>query len=356
MRLLMVSNMYPSKSYPYYGTFVKNFEKQLIIKGIKIEKSVMKKNNGGNIKKIVNYVIFYIHTFVKVIFASYDLLYVHFVSHSMFPIIVCYYLGLVHKKVILNAHGSDIFPLKKHNRFFGKIVSMSLNVADKIVVPSVYFKNEIIKKYNIPEEKFFISPSGGINPLVFENKYSRKFQGTIHLGFVSRIENGKGWQTFLSTIKNMNLDNIEITIVGNGSEYEKLKGQLLAYNLENKVSLHSLLPQSEVANYFNAFHCFIFPSTRESLGLVGIEAMACGCAVIGGNIGGISTYLKDNENGFLFQTNSDKDLKEKIENYLKLTYKQKEKMSFNATATSKKYTEEDVSKKMIHFLNQIYES
>lgn len=50
------------------------------------------------------------------------------------------------------------------------------------------------------------------------------------------------------------------------------------------------------------FDVFVFPTLfYESLGLVAIEAMACGLPVIASKRGGILDYLHDMQNGFLFE-------------------------------------------------------
>lgn len=44
---------------------------------------------------------------------------------------------------------------------------------------------------------------------------------------------------------------------------------------------------------------FVFPTQlEESLGLVGLEAMACGVPVIGSCIGGLTDYIEEGTNGF----------------------------------------------------------
>ena len=50
MKILLISNMYPSNEFPSYGIFVKNFELGLMDKNVNIEKLVLKKE----IKKISN--------------------------------------------------------------------------------------------------------------------------------------------------------------------------------------------------------------------------------------------------------------------------------------------------------------
>ena len=57
MKILVVSNMFPSKKNPSYGTFVKNFCDQLEELKIDFDISVMKKSKG-KVSKIVSYIFF----------------------------------------------------------------------------------------------------------------------------------------------------------------------------------------------------------------------------------------------------------------------------------------------------------
>jgi len=71
------------------------------------------------------------------------------------------------------------------------------------------------------------------------------------------------------------------------------------------------MDQSELRILYNIASIFIFPSRDEPLGLVGLEAIACGTPVIGSNIGGIPEYINKN-NGMLFEVNKSKELAERI--------------------------------------------
>ena len=62
--------------------------------------------------------------------------------------------------------------------------------------------------------------------------------------------------------------------------------------------------QKDLADYYNLADVFVLPSVTskigtEGLGLVLLEAMACGTPVIGTNTGGIPTIVKNNQNGLL---------------------------------------------------------
>ena len=63
----------------------------------------------------------------------------------------------------------------------------------------------------------------------------------------------------------------------------------------------------EKFNYFKSADIFCSPSVgQESFGIVLLEAMASGVAVVASNIAGYASVISDNENGLLFDVeNSD---------------------------------------------------
>lgn len=47
MKILLISNMYPSEQFPSYGVFVQNTEKILVQHGIQVDKIVMQKRQAN---------------------------------------------------------------------------------------------------------------------------------------------------------------------------------------------------------------------------------------------------------------------------------------------------------------------
>jgi starch synthase len=60
-----------------------------------------------------------------------------------------------------------------------------------------------------------------------------------------------------------------------------------------------MLPKREVIQLLTHATVFAIPSVYEPLGIVNLEAMACGTAVVGSRTGGIPEVVADGETGLL---------------------------------------------------------
>jgi glycosyltransferase involved in cell wall biosynthesis len=54
--------------------------------------------------------------------------------------------------------------------------------------------------------------------------------------------------------------------------------------------------EAEMAAFYNRCDIFVFPSLNEGFGLPALEAMACGCALVTTDCGGVSTFARPDEN------------------------------------------------------------
>lgn len=365
MKILIVSNMYPDKNNPSYGVFVKRFCNQIEKIGIDYDKSVMYKENS-KLKKLIRYIMFYIITILKIMFKRYDLVYIHYASHSGLPVLLM--RKIKHFKIYTNVHGSDVVPENSKQEKFQKFTKKLMCISDKIIVPSEYFKDYIIKKYLIEEQDIYIYPSAGINPQVFykydkikknEIKMNLKISNNneIIIGFVGRIAYGKGWDTFIKALNDLNIKlpdlRFKAIIVGEGSEEKKLNYLITNTNLDDRVVRLGLLSQEKLADIYNCLSIFIFPTEREgeSLGLVALEAMACGVPAIASDFAAPKYYIKDELNGYKFTVKEFKDLSAKIEKYIFLTEDEKYILSRNAHVTASEYFEDNLLEKLKKIFN-----
>ena len=86
-------------------------------------------------------------------------------------------------------------------------------------------------------------------------------------------------------------------IVGEG----KMKGELLnltkSLNIEKSVFFIPKINNTNEA--LSTMDLFVMPSLKEGLGLALMEAMAAGVAVVGSDVGGIRSLIRDGYNGCL---------------------------------------------------------
>lgn len=88
---------------------------------------------------------------------------------------------------------------------------------------------------------------------------------------------------------------------------------------------------------------FVFPTKlEESLGLVGLEAMACGVPVIASRIGGLTDYIQEGVNGCFFEPGVPISLAEAIMWHISNEPVQKEALKAAAVQTAKCYAKEKV--------------
>jgi len=350
MRILIISNMYPSNNCPYYGSFVENIKKELEKKDIEIELAVIKGKSKNKLEKFFKYVKFFLEVITKVRRSDYDLIYVHYILHSLIPLLFV----KIKKPLVLHAHGSDVFVNNKIGAIIQKFNSSLIKKSSLIIVPSLYFKEVIKKKFNIKESKIFISPSGGIDTKVFKPMNLEK-NNIFTIGYVSRIDKGKGWDIFLRAVKvlkDKNL-NFKVIMIGDGEEKSKLIKLIKNLKLEKYVEYLGAKPHKELPFYFNKMDLFVFPTVlKESLGLVGLEAMACGVPIVGSNIGGLPSYIKDGINGKLFEAGNVNELAKNIEYFINLDKINFEIYKKEALKTAKLYEKSIVIEKLYFKLKE----
>lgn len=162
-----------------------------------------------------------------------------------------------------------------------------------------------------------------------------------------RISKDKGWDTFINAIRITELTGLHAnySIVGSGSEDQDLDDLIQSEGLQDVVHRIPMLSQEKLRNYYDSLDYFVFPSRRvgESLGLVGLEAMACGTPVIGSDFAALKDYIVDGYNGFKFDVGSANSLSLVIQRrILSSTNTDYRSLQNGAIQTSSKYFSDEI--------------
>jgi len=222
---------------------------------------------------------------------------------------------------VTTVHGSDINIIKK-SKILRRICSFILHNSDRITANSSYTKKVILSIDDRAKNKVEVVPMGvDINRFKSNDSMNLKeFFGVEYLILtVGRLIDWKGTKYLIIAMKEIikKFPNSKLIIGGNGPEKGKLEKLTEELNLERNVVFTGYIKNVDLSKYYSSVDVFILPSINlnrltEALGVVLLEAMACGTPVIGSNVGGIPDIIKDGYNGFLVPEKSLEDLAGKI--------------------------------------------
>jgi glycosyltransferase involved in cell wall biosynthesis len=360
IKILLVSSLYPDAQKPGYGIFVQNCENNLKSNGFEIERAVIAGTPSGFLHKIALYISFYARILYMGFFGRHDIIYGHFVSHICIPL---YLISLIKNvKIVINIHGGDISVeggLRKliYRLLLNPFIKKIFAKAALVIAPSRYYKKILTARYKLENDKIFVSPSGGVDAAKFKPLGRRECRNKLAIaednfviGYISRLETNKGWRFFLEAAaalkKSGVINKLSFLAVGGGSQRAGFDETVRALGLEKEIKYIPKASHEELERFYGAMDLFIFPTLKESLGLVGIEAMACGLPVIGSRIGALCEYIIEGKNGFFFKTGDSEELKDKIEYYYKLPDDCREKIFEAALKTASYFDSKAVSNKL----------
>lgn len=235
-------------------------------------------------------------------------------------------IGVILKKaykspLIVTVHGSDLFPLK--NFLFKKMQKIILKNCDICTVNSEATKNEIAERFPEFINKLIIIPMG-VDTKIFsensriKNKF-RHYKNKKIVLFVGRLNEQKGIGYLIKalSIVKTKFSNALLLIIGEGEYRRELENLVSSLKLKRHVEFLGAIEHKKIADYYNLADVFVLPSVTsrmgtEGLGLVLLEAMACGTCVVATSSGGIRFIVKDNENGLLVKERNEIDMADKI--------------------------------------------
>lgn len=177
-------------------------------------------------------------------------------------------------------------------------------LAHRIVVNAHAVERHLIEDHHVGKERIFVSHNGvetsvfhpgppGMRPPFFAD-------ASLIVGTVCVLREEKRLDLLLRAFSGVrHLDpRMKLLIVGSG---EMLAAWLaLRRELGLEECCHFEPASADVARWMRLMDIFVLPSRSEGFPNALLEAMACGCAVIGSAAGGIPELIDDGRDGFLF--------------------------------------------------------
>ena len=218
-----------------------------------------------------------------------------------------------------------IFKLKRLGYRF--VINYAVKNSKKILVPSNFVKNELIKTFGVnpqkitvtyeaAEEEYFKSQDKdkpGLEKL--QTGFGGKPRGQPFIIYVGNAYPHKNLEKLLEAFKiltmNYELRTMNLILVcPRDIFWKRLQENIKEQGLENQVSLTGYIPARELSIIFRKAKAYVFPSLSEGFGIPGLNAMAAGLSVVCSNIPTLKEVYKNA--ALYFNPSNPKDIASKI--------------------------------------------
>ena len=186
----------------------------------------------------------------------------------------------------------------------------AIEQADAIIAVSKETRADVLRLFDVEPERVHVVHNGidldeykavagtdvltkrGIDP-------SKPF-----LLFVGRITRQKGIIHLVNAIPNIDPD-LQIVLAAGAPDTPEIGAEMeaafarVAADRPGLVWIREMLPRADVIQLYTHAAVFCCPSVYEPFGIINLEAMACGTAVVASNIGGIPEVVVPEETGLL---------------------------------------------------------
>ena len=196
--------------------------------------------------------------------------------------------------------------IPNHSPTAQKIFRLVYKLADKVVGVSLSVKNHLVTINEISESKGEVI----YNPVSIPQKFPKKESDQFEIVYVGRLEIVKNVETLIKAFANSNNTKAHLTIVGDGRERNNLEELTARLQLGSKITFTGF--SSEPSKYLSSADLFVLSSYSEGFGIAAAEAMFLKIPVLCSNVGGIPEFVKNDENGWLFNPKDIDELSSKL--------------------------------------------
>ncbi|MEO8002978.1 MAG: glycosyltransferase [Arenimonas sp.] len=186
--------------------------------------------------------------------------------------------------ILVTCHGADLYALS------GKLMSwLKYRILQRADFVSIVSRGMMrpLQSLKVPMEKIGVLPMG-VDVLTLFTPDDNVERSTRKLLFVGRLVEKKGLHVLLDALPLIleSIPDAELEIIGFGPEQEAVCKQISRLGLEEKVHFSGAMAQSELPEKYRQAALCVAPfvqsknGDQDGLGLVTVEAIACGCLVI----------------------------------------------------------------------------
>ncbi len=198
-------------------------------------------------------------------------------------------------------------------KFFEKIVATTAAYARTSILLRRFLGRVVVIPNGVDSRKF--------NPRVKGDavRETHGLQGRKVVLFVGAMTTWHAYKGFDVLIRAFAMarrkeDSVRLLVVGSGNMLGAYRKSAMELGVVDSVVFAGFVAEELLPEYYAASDLLVLPSldSSEGFGLVLLEAMAAGRAVIGTRVGGVTDVVREGENGLLAEPGDAERLSEKI--------------------------------------------
>ncbi|MGR3303179.1 MAG: glycosyltransferase [Candidatus Scalindua sp.] len=236
---------------------------------------------------------------------------------------------ILRKPVLLTVYGSDIHLMTRPDfprPLYRERALAALGMSDRIIVLSCFLQGMVDelgygKKTTIIYLGFVGEEFKVLDRTICRQRLSLPSR-KMTLLYVGNMEPVKGTDIAIDAFCRLcgERDDLIFVFVGDGTLRPDLEQVVNKAGLSDRVRFEGRKPNTEVATYLYAADILVMPSRNEGLGVIIMEALACGTPVVATRVGGIPELICDEGLGILVEPENPIALAGGISSGLKRTW------------------------------------
>jgi glycosyltransferase involved in cell wall biosynthesis len=369
MKILQLVCVYP----PYgggMGTVAKNFHKAVIESGhesfviypgykknkqidlggeVRVLKPFVKLGNGASLPQVTKHLPFY------------DIVHLHYPFYGTAEMVWLAKVILKQKFCLVIHFHMQVTGLP----FYFKVLKIpdtlirsslwksaqAVSVASLDYVQNLSEQKELYNKYG---HKYFEIPFGVDTKTFYPKTKENDVLKILFVGGMDRPHYFKGIPILFQALNRIKDLNWLIDLVGKGELKNDYKKLAVKFGIEKKVKFLEL-DDIELIEKYQESSLLILPSINmnEAFGLVLLEAMASGMAVIASRLPGVRKVFTDKEEGYYFEPKNADELARKIKELIERPDILKNMSTCARQTAINKYENKIIAKKLISFYENL---
>ncbi|WP_342773046.1 1,4-alpha-glucan branching protein domain-containing protein [Paenibacillus flagellatus] len=180
--------------------------------------------------------------------------------------------------------------------------------ASRVFVCSAYMKEEVVRLFQLPEDKVDVVPNGiriaeAPDRLAFDGTSARRqwFADSDRIIlYVGRLVYEKGVHVLLEAMPHIiaRAPGARLVVAGAGPMRESLERRAAELGLGDRASFWGFVDDETKARLYAAADVCVFPSLYEPFGIVALEAMASRTPLVVSDVGGLAELVEHGVDGY----------------------------------------------------------